>query len=182
MTSVRSKTIASPHRLKEIDLAIWMQVNDCLLPILCFSNSESVATRLAFASLRANLFHLYIKQSLDGLLHVKLVRFAMNLERILVVSNRPVNTFFSDQRSQQNLMRLKLAASRLRRWSLYFSHRYQLPTIDVTNKFTTYIRPRVATSDLEPRPLNGRERFRKRTILNLVQRVFSNHHSASLQH
>jgi len=99
-------------------------VNDRLLPILRFSNSETIATRLALASLSANLFHFHIKQSFDRFFDVVLVRFTMNLESILVVPNRPMNTLLGDQRSQQYLMRFELAATRLRCWGLYFSHRY----------------------------------------------------------
>jgi len=121
--NVDCRTLSGRKRyLEEIDTMIFVKLHDRLLPIGSLPIAESIPTSLSFASLRSHFGNLDVEQFLDGSLHIVLGCVTMNLERILIVSRRTMDTLFGDERTQQNLMRLELDAAFGFHWGLYPCH------------------------------------------------------------
>ena len=91
--------------LKEIDSTIPGDVNDRLLPAAGVSQPEPVSAGFPFACLRANLRHFDVEQRFDRRSNVTFRRFGMNLECVLVVSRRPMDTLFGDEGPEDDLVR-----------------------------------------------------------------------------
>ena len=53
--------------LKEVNLILWMQSNDCLLPVFCAAEPELVPTRLSFSDLRRNSGYPHFKKLLNSM-------------------------------------------------------------------------------------------------------------------
>lgn len=70
--------------LKEVDLVLWMQSNDRLLPVFCTSKPEFIPTWLALSDLRRNPGHSNFKKLLNSILDVCFRSQRIDLESVLI--------------------------------------------------------------------------------------------------
>ena len=65
---------------------IFVQFNDRFLPVRSSAIAELVPTHLALTGLRPDFLNLDIRQLLHCSLDIKVCRFAMNLECVLIIA------------------------------------------------------------------------------------------------
>src|SRR5205823_12063848 len=94
--------------LEELDLVLFVQGDDGLLPVGQAAYAELVTPLLAQAHLRPDLADTNIEQLLDGRLDLLLRRPLVHLERVGVMPGELVRALFRDQRPQEDLVCLQL--------------------------------------------------------------------------
>ena len=70
--------------LEEVDLVLWMQSNDRLLPVFRASKPELIPTRLALSDLRRNPGHPDFKKLLNSILDVCFRGQRVDLKSVLI--------------------------------------------------------------------------------------------------
>ena len=91
--------------LKEVDLVLWMQSNDRLLPVFCASKPEFITSRLALSDLRRNPGYPDFKKLLYGFFDVGFCSQRVDLESVLIQFRRLKHRLFGDGWLQDDLMR-----------------------------------------------------------------------------
>jgi len=113
--------------LKEVNLILWMQSNDCLLPVFCAAEPELVPTRLSFSDLRRNSGYPHFKKLLNSVFDVCFRSQRIDFESVLIQFRRLIHRLFGDGRLQDDLMRFQNQLLGKRRFSIslgnYFAHR-----------------------------------------------------------
>jgi len=113
--------------LKEVDLVLWVQSDNCLLPVFRASEPELIATRLTLADLRRNSGYSDLKKLLNGILDVGLRGQRIDLEGVLIQFRRLIHRLFGDGRLEDDLMWFQNQLLGKRRFSIslgnYFAHR-----------------------------------------------------------
>ncbi len=70
--------------LKEVDFVLWVQSNNCLLPVFSSSKPELIPTWLALSDLRRNPGYSDFKKLLNGILDVCFRGQRIDLESVLI--------------------------------------------------------------------------------------------------
>lgn len=113
--------------LKEVDLVLWVQSDNCLLPVFRASEPELIPTRLTLADLRRNSGYSDLKKLLNGILDVGLRGQRIDLEGVLIQFRRLIHRLFGDSRLEDDLMWFQNQLLGKRRFSIslgnYFAHR-----------------------------------------------------------
>lgn len=113
--------------LKEVDLVLWVQSDNCLLPVFRASEPELISTRLTLADLRRNSGYSDLKKLLNSILDVGLRGQRIDLEGVLIQFRRLIHRLFGDGRLEDDLMWFQNQLLGKRRFSIslgnYFAHR-----------------------------------------------------------
>jgi hypothetical protein len=95
--------------LEEVDAMIASKFDDRFFPSLGSTKADSVSTCFAFAILGRDFGNFNFKQKLDSVFDVGFRCPRVHFKRVMIVILGHEYVFFSDERPQDDLMRLQLS-------------------------------------------------------------------------